>query len=221
MENDVHDVPADAEWAVYHQVVLPTSYRNEVLNVAHEKLLGGHFGVHKTRTKILQQFFWPGIWEDIAEFCKTCHVCQVIGKPGHDSPPAPLHPIPVADEAFTRVIIDCVGRLPKTKSGCEYILTIMCSTTRFPEAIPLRSIKARTVSNALVFFFTLFGLPKEVQSDQGSNFMSGIFQQVMYELGVRQIKSSAYHPESQGALERLHASLKTIIRAYVEQHEKD
>ena len=97
----------------------------------------------------------------------------------------------------------------------------MCSTTRFPEAIPLRNIKARTVSNALVKLFTLFGRPKEVQSDQGSNFMSGIFQPVMHELGVRQIKSSAYHPESQGALERFHASLKTMIRAYVEQHEKD
>ena len=58
VENDIlmrkwstHDVPADAEWAVYHQVVLPKSYRNEVLNVAHEKPLGGHFGVCKTRTK--------------------------------------------------------------------------------------------------------------------------------------------------------------------------
>ena len=214
-----HD--ADAEWAVYHQVVLPKSYRNEVLNIAHEKLLGGHFGVCKTRTKILQQFFWPGIWKDIAEFCKTCHVCQVIGKSSHDAPPVPLHPFPVADEAFTRVIMDCVGRLPKTKSGCEYILTIMCSTTRFPEAIPLRNIKARTVSNASVKFLMLFGLPKEVQSDQGSNFMSGIFQQVMHKLGVRQIKSSLYHLESQGALERFHASLKTMIRTYVEQHEKD
>ena len=72
--------------------------------------------------------FGPGIWKD------TCYVCQVIGKPSHDAPPAPLHPIPVADEAFTTVIIDCVGRMPKTESGCEYILTIMCSTTRFPEA---------------------------------------------------------------------------------------
>ena len=97
----------------------------------------------------------------------------------------------------------------------------MCSTTRFREAIPLRNIKARTVANALVNFFTLFGQPKEVQSDQDSNFMSDISQQVMHELGTRQIKSSAYHRESQGALERFHASLKTMIRAYVEQHEKD
>ena len=53
-------------------------------------------------------------------------------------------------------------------------------------------------------------MPKAIQSDQGSNFMSGLFQQVMHELGVRQYKSTAYHPESQGALERFHQTLKAI-----------
>ena len=53
-------------------------------------------------------------------------------------------------------------------------------------------------------FFSFVGLSRSVQSDQGSNFMSEIFQQVMYELDIKQYKSSAYHPESQGALERFH-----------------
>ena len=119
------------------------------------------------------------------------------------------------------MIIDCVGPLPKTKKGCEYLLTIMCASTRFPEAIPLRNIKAKTIVNALVKFFTFVGLPKSIQSDQGSNFMSGIFQQVMYELGIKQYKSSAYHPESQGALERFHQTLKNMIRSYCFDTEKD
>ena len=90
----------------------------------------------------------------------------------------------------------------------------MCSSTRFPEAIPLRNIKAKGIVKALIKFFTLVGLPKSIQSNQGSNFMSGIFQQVMYELGIKQITSSAYHPESQGALERFHQTLKNMIRSY-------
>ena len=77
----------------------------------------------------------------------------------------------------------------------------MCASTRFPEAIPLRNIKTKTIVKALVKFFTFVGLPRSVQSDQSSNFMSGIFQQVMYELGIKQYKSSAYHPESQCVLE--------------------
>ena len=90
----------------------------------------------------------------------------------------------------------------------------MCATTRFPEAIPLRNIKTKTIVKALIMFFTFVGLPKSVQSDQGSNFMSGIFQQVMHELGIKQYRSSAYHPESQGGLERFHQILKNMIRAY-------
>ena len=78
----------------------------------------------------------------------------------------------------------------------------MCSFTRFPEAISLQNIKANTIVKALIKFFTLVGLLKSIQSDQGSNFISGIFQQVMYELGIKQLTSSAYHPESQGALEK-------------------
>ena len=77
----------------------------------------------------------------------------------------------------------------------------MCASTRFPEAIPLRNNKTKTIVKALVKFFTFVGLPMSVQSDQGSNFMSGIFQQVMHELGIKQYISSAY-PESQGALEK-------------------
>ena len=60
-----------------------------------------------------------------------------------------------------------------------------------------------------------------VQSDQGSNFISEISQQVMHELSIKQYKSSAYHPESQDALERLHQTLKNIIRSYCFDMEKD
>ena len=73
---------------------------------------------------------------------------------------------------------------------------------------------------ALAKFFTLFGLPKSVQSDQGSNFMSGLFQQVMDQLGIKQYRSSAYHPESQGALERFHQTFKNMIRTYCFDTEK-
>ena len=72
-------------------------------------------------------------------------------------------------------IVDCVGPLPKTKSSSQYLLTIMCTSTRFPEAISLRYIKAKTIVKALTKFFTLEGLTKSIQSDQGSNFTSGLF----------------------------------------------
>ena len=228
MKNDVLmrkwrplEASAEDDWTVVHQIVLPKPYRKEVISVAHDHPMSGHLGVNKTYNRILSYFYWPQLRKDVAEYCKTCHVCQMVGKPNQVIPAAPLQPIPAFDEPFSRVIIDCVGPLPKTKSGNQYLLTIMCASTRFPEAIPLRDIKTPKIVKALIKFFTLVGLPKSIQSDQGSNFMSGLFQQVMHQLGIKQYKSSAYHPESQGALERFHQTLKTMIRTFCLEYQKD
>ena len=80
---------------------------------------------------------------------------------------------------------------------------------------------AKTVTKAFTKFFSFVDLPKEVQTDQGSNFMSNLCQQVLHTLGIEQIKSSAYHPESQGALKRFHSTLKNMIRAYCLENAKD
>ena len=74
---------------------------------------------------------------------------------------------------------------------------------------------------ALVKFFTFVGLLRVVQSDQGSNFMSGLFQQVMFQLGIRQTKSTVYHPQTQGALQRFHQTLKNMIKACYTTEGKD
>ena len=87
----------------------------------------------------------------------------------------------------------------------------MCVTTRFPEAVTVRSNKAPTIIKALIKFFTFVGLPRYIQSDQFSNFMSGIFQQVMHQLGIIHCKSSAYYPQLQGAIKQLYHTLKTEV----------
>ncbi|XP_065902416.1 uncharacterized protein [Dysidea avara] len=152
------DAPADEEWQVVHQIIVPRKYRGEVLSLAHESPMAGHLGVNKTYSRILTHFYWPHLRKDVSEFCKCCHVCQKVGKPNQTIPVAPLKPIPVCSEPFSQVIVDCVGPLPKTKS----------------EAIPLCNIKAPRIAESLVKFFTLVGLPSLIQSDQGSNFMSSL-----------------------------------------------
>ena len=89
-----------------------------------------------------------------------------MGKPNQVISKAPLQPIAVPHERFEKIIIDCVGPLPRTKKGNEYLLTIMCPTTRFLEAIPLKTISARNIANHLLRMFTVYGIPKEIQSDR-------------------------------------------------------
>lgn len=203
------------------QVVVPSAYRPDILHVAHDHCLAGHMGIRKSLDRVLRHFFWPGVKKDVAQHCRTCHECQTVGKPNQKIPPAPLHPISAIGEPFERILIDRVGPLPCTKSGNQYLLTIMCTATQFPEAIPLRRITASAVSKALIKFFTVFGLPRVVQTDQGSNFMTRVFSQVLKQLSIQHCTSSAYHPESQGALERFHQTLKSMLRAYCREFEKD
>lgn len=100
-----------------------------------------------------------------------------------------------------------MGPLPPSKSGSAYLLTVMCQNTRYPAAYPLRSITTRAIVKAMTQFISVFGIPRVIQSDQGSNFTSHMFKEVLQQLGVKQNQSSAYHPQSQGALERFHQSL--------------
>ncbi|KAI2645228.1 Retrovirus-related Pol polyprotein [Labeo rohita] len=209
------------DWSSVFQVVVPQPYRGYILSLAHDHELSGHLGVRKTYHNLLKHFFWPGMKSSVSQYCRSCHACQIAGKPNQVVSPAPLKPIPVLNEPFEKLVIDCVGPLPKTKSGYVYLLTMMCSATRFLEAVPLRSLKSPNIVKALVKFCTTFGLPKVIQSDQGTNFTSRIFRKVMNELNITHTVSSAYRPQSQGVIERFHQTLKTMIRTYCVEHQKD
>ena len=107
------DVSAADEWSVNHKIVVPRAYRPKILDLAHETPMSGHLGINKTYHKILYHFFWPGLKSDVSQHCKSCHTCQMVGKPNQTIPKACLQPIPALDEPFSRIIIDCVGPLPK------------------------------------------------------------------------------------------------------------
>ncbi len=185
-------VTSECEADAVYQIVVPTQFHSHVLMLAHDHSFSGHLGITKTYYRILRHFFWPGLRSDVVRYCRSCHTCQIVGKPNQSISPAPLCPIPVVGEPFERVILDCVGPLPRTKSGHKFILTMMCSNTRFPEAVPLRTIKTKGVLQALTKFFSTFGLPKVVQTDQGTNFMSRLFKQVLSQLNIKHEVSSAY-----------------------------
>ena len=141
----------------------------------------------------------------------------MTGKPNQTISPAPLSPVPALEQLFDHLIVDCVGPLPSSTSDSKYLLTVMCQSARYPAAYPLLVIKTKYVVKALTQFMSIFGIPKVIQSDHGLNMSSKMFSQVLQELCVQQSQSSAYHAESQGALKRLHQTLKTLFRSYFVQ----
>lgn len=211
------EAPADGRDEL-HQVVIPRRYREEVIRMAHEDVTA-HQGITKTGDAIRTYFYWPGMNKQIKDYCKRCRVCQIA----QDSAPkpVPLFPIPVVDEPFSELVVDVVGPLPRTKNGNQYLLTVMCRTTRYPEAIPMSSCMSRKLMPRLLDVFSKFGVPRVIQSDQGSNFMGKLFRQAMEKLGVKHVYSSPYHPQSQGCLERFHRSLKSVLTKFCMINEQD
>ena len=194
----------------FTQIVVPARYRSWIFKLAHRAPMAGHFGTKKMQEKILQQFYWPKLGADVSRWCRECQECQKGNKTLQKK--AELIPLPVIDQPFKRVAMDIVGPLRRTTTGFKYILTFMDFATRYAEAVPLKKIDAETVADALCQIFTRLGIPDEILSDQGSNFMSTLMAAVFNLLQVKHIRTSPYHPQTDGMLERFHATLKAMLR---------
>ena len=152
------------------QLVLPKACRKAVLELGHEIPLTGHLGVQKTRQCILRRFYLPTVFKDIEEFCKCCEKFQKTTN--RKDPPAPLIPLPILMELFKKMAMDIIGPLPRNRSGNRYVLVMCDYATRYPETIPLKSIDAAHMAEELIKVFARLGVPKEILTDQGSNFTS-------------------------------------------------
>ena len=201
------------------QLVVPKSCREDLLTIAHSIPLAGHLGVDKTRDRLLAHYFWPNIYKDVQQFCSTCPECQKTGRKLR-SEKAALKPIVPIGVPFKKIGIDIVGPLPRSNKGNRFILTVADFATKYPEAFPIPSQTAEVVADALIELFSRVGIPDEIVSDQGTNFMSSLITQLCETLGIRKIKSSVYYPQTNGLVERLNGTLKSMLRKFVHDEPK-
>eukprot|EP00057_Strongylocentrotus_purpuratus_P026705 XP_011681179.1 PREDICTED: uncharacterized protein LOC105446277 [Strongylocentrotus purpuratus] len=192
-------------------VVLPKSQREKVMKVAHESLMGGHIGINNTMAKIKCQFFWPGMSVDVANFCRSCDICQKTASKGR-VPKATLGRMPIIGVPFQRIAIDLAGPFTRSERGHTHILTVVDYATRYVEAIPLKTITTVEVAEALLSVYSRVGIPNEVMSDLGPQFVSSLMREVSRLLSIRQVTSSRYHPICNGLVERYNGLIKTALR---------
>ena len=197
------------------QIVVPKSLRQSVLHTAHDNIMAGHCGVRRTQQRVLLRFHWPQVGKDVREYCRTCDVCQKTIAKGRVHP-VPLGKMPVVDVPFKRIAVDLIGPFkPTSKGGYRYVLTVVDVATRFPEAVPLKNIDTISVAEALVSIFARVGCPEEILSDQGTQFVSDLMQEIYRLLSIKSIRTSPYHPQSNGLVERFNGTLKTMLKKVV------
>ncbi|XP_073727643.1 uncharacterized protein [Misgurnus anguillicaudatus] len=201
------------------QLLVPQTHRATVLQLAHTHLLGAHLGVDKTKERVLQRFFWPGVHKEVENYCRSCPECQQSApKPNFRSP---LIPLPIIETPFERIGMDIVGPLPRSGRGHQYILVMVDYATRYPEAVPLRKATSKQIAKELFLISTRVGIPKEILTDQGTPFMSRVMKELCALLKIKQIRTSVYHPQTDGLVERFNKTLKQMLRKTIDTDGKN
>lgn len=186
---------------------VPSDFRRAIFDSLHRL---SHPGIRATQRLVTARYVWPGMNSDIRKWARACLRCQRSKVHRHTA--APLATFATPDCCFDKIHLDLVGPLPPS-DGCVYILTCI---TRWPEAIPLPDSTAETVARAFVHtWIARFGTPSTVTTDRGRQFESGLWQKFTRLLGTKHLRTTAYHPISNGLIERFHRQLKKPTRTLI------
>ena len=189
------------------RVLVPPSFQRLVYEKLHNL---SHGGTRATRRLISERFVWPKMNTDMNNWCRTCLPCQQTKIQRHIVPP--LQHFPKPDGRFSCVCVDIVGPLEEC-NGYSYILTAVDRFTRWPEAIPLTDITAKSCANAfLLHWVARYGCPAEIVTDRGRQFASLLWSEFCRFLGCKHSTTTAYHPAGNGLVERFNKSLKVALR---------
>lgn len=188
-------------------LIAPDSLKLEIIQDAHKP----HFGFKKTYDIIKSRFFWHGMYRDIKNHCNKCVPCNRTKQ--RQTIKVPTQKIIKDQEVGSAINIDLIGLLPMSLRKHKYIFSIIDSTSRFLEAVPIRNYETQTLLNVLNGYFSRYGLCKSVNLDNGRYFHSHIFKEYMKSLNIELKFSSTAHPQSNALIESSNRILKNSITA--------
>ena len=189
------------------KLLVPPAFQLDIIKLIHDV---GHFGRKRTVKAVALNHWWPSITKDCANYVKHCQICQRF-KPT----PKPRREYLQFPETsrFRTVHIDLVGPLRQTSRGNTSILTVMDRCSRWLEAYPMTSTTSFACAKRFITeWIPRFGLPDRIISDQGRQFEAHLFNIVCNRLGIKRNRTTAWHPETNGVLERAHGTLKNCLR---------
>lgn len=195
-------------------IIPPKGDREKLFHEAHDGAFGAHLQDKKVHSELNKHYWWPGMRADIVCWCLTCLTRQA----GRHMK-APLTPIPVAGP-FDRMGVDII-HFPKSYSGNQYAVVFMDYLTKWPEVYPTSDQTALTIATLLVKIISHHGVPVELLSDRGAAFLSHLWKEVCGLLGIHQLNTTSYHPQTDRVVEWFNRTLTDMLAKRVEKSSRD
>ncbi len=191
------------------QPLVTVDFRRRIFDQVHGL---SHAGTRASTRLISSRFVWPGLASDIKQWCKECITCNTSKAPKQEK--AQLVPIHIPQVKFSHVHVDLLGPWPAASGRFTHLLTVIDRTMRWPEACPLRSTSSEDVLQAFITtWVSRYGVPSQITSDRGVQFTSSVWREWCGQHAVKHVTTTAYHPQSNGMVERLHRQMKEALRA--------
>ena len=185
------------------KIVLPASMRYSFIEHVHNVML--HSDGHSMHSAIRNRYWWPRMQRELKQAKKQCETCQRHAGSRADHGKMQLFS---AKKPFEMVSIDIVGPLPVTKTKNRYIITMIDRFSRYCMLQPAKTVTAYDVVQAMEHWIAIFGRPKKILSDNGSQFISQVYKEYHEANGTKLAYTTTYNPSTNGMIERLHRWIK-------------
>ncbi len=202
------------------RLYVPKRLREVVIASCHDSKLAGHGGIYATYCRVSLDYFWKRMEKDVAKYVKTCSTCQ-SGKHG---PYQHVHSGKVGEEVlepFHTVNLDIKGPIiPTSSSGNKFIISWICTATRYVEAYAVPNKDAANVTASFTRLVLRHGFPRHIISDRDQAFLGNMLQSLSEEFNIKYTANPTEAKWMSGKVERFHGSLATILGHYVRSFPK-
>lgn len=202
------------------RTVVPKEKRLDLIKSLHDPPTSGHLGSYKTTARVSAKYYWPKLKYDVSRYVRRCEVC-LCTKPEQKKPAGlMLSATPTVSRPWELVSIDLVGPLPRSSRGYTFILVVTDCFSKFTLLFPLRQSSATTIVRLLEEHVVLiFGAPRTLITDNGVQFHSKVFTDLMKAYEVHVAYTSKYHPQA-NPVERVNRVIKTMLSAYTSSNHR-
>ena len=198
------------------QLVIPQSMTKDIMALVHDSAPSSHPAKEKTYQRAQLKYYWPRMRKDIYAYVENCQICARTK--GHTSAPAPMLTYPTPNKPWERVHIDTL-ELPLSENGYKYLFVAIDYFSRYAILHPIPNKKAETIASAIFSeIITNHTTPKVIVTDNGGEFNNEVLSELCKIFGVKKVNVMAYHPQSNGVVERLNGKILSCLRTLIDPY---